>query len=201
MRSVRVAFALLSMFSAACAGNTETVEVTVLVPTVITRVATEIAEIEVTRVVEKSVDVTRLVEVEVARVVVSVVTATFSPTPILSLTPTSTPTVTPTPSNTPTPTNTPTQTPTPNVAQTATAQAFAQLTRSRGSGFYLVDVDIAPGLWRSNGSNDDCYWARYNRNNDVIDNHFGRAGGAMRIFPSDFQVEFDDCGTWEYLGP
>lgn len=118
-----------------------------------------------------------------------VVTATSSPTPRF------TSTITPTPSETPLPSST------PNATQTAKAQAEAHLTQSRGSGFYLVGVDIAPGVWRSQGSQDDCYWSVTRKNGDIIDNHFGMAGGTAYISASAFQVEFDDCGTWEFLSP
>ena len=34
---------------------------------------------------------------------------------------------------------------------------------------------------------------------DMIDNHFGNAGGTMRIRATDYEVELSDRGTWEYL--
>jgi hypothetical protein len=202
MRRTIVALLFMLVLVVACSAEPETVEVTVEVPVEVpvevTRVVSEVAEVEVTRLVEVEVEVTRLVE--------HIVTATYTPTPLITPTPSNTPTITPiptetpVPTNTPTPTSTPTETPTPNIAQTATAQAFAQLTRSRGNGFYLVNIDIAPGIWRSTGTRDDCYWARTRNNGDIIDNHFGMSGGTIFIAASDFQIEFDDCGTWEYLG-
>jgi hypothetical protein len=69
-------------------------------------------------------------------------------------------------------------------------------------GIYLVNVDIAPGVWRSQGSGDDCYWQRSDKTGDIIDNHFGFAGGTIYIAPSDFSVQLDaECGTWTYLSP
>ena len=118
--------------------------------------------------------------VEVTRIIV--VTATFSPTP----------------SSTPTDTFTPS--PSPNATQTTQAQLTAHLTAPKGNGFYLVGIDIAPGLWRSTGTQDNCFWERTNDTLDILDNHFGDAGGLIRIFPTDFQIEFADCGTLEYLG-
>jgi hypothetical protein len=38
-------------------------------------------------------------------------------------------------------------------------------------------------------------------NGDIIDNHFGMAGGTAYISPTAFQVEFNDCGTWVFLSP
>jgi hypothetical protein len=72
---------------------------------------------------------------------------------------------------------------------------------SRGDGFYLVNLEIAPGLWRSQGTQDDCYWEIDTRTGDIINNHFGMAGGTMYIPESAFQVRLEDCGTWVYLGP
>lgn len=108
--------------------------------------------------------------------IVKVVTTTFTPTPK------HTPTIT----NTPEPTNT--QTPT-----------IDPLKRSRGNGFYLIGVDIAPGVWRSNGSGDSCYWAVTRADGDIIDNHFGMSGGTAYIPEYGYQVQFEDCGTWTFI--
>jgi hypothetical protein len=122
-------------------------------------------------------------------------------TKIVMVTPTYTtaPLYTPTITNTPTNTFTPTQT--PNATQTAEANLLAKLREDKGNGFYLVNIDIAPGVWRSNGTNDDCYWSLTTVTGDIIDNHFGMAGGTCYIPASAFQVEFDDCGTWVFLSP
>jgi seryl-tRNA synthetase len=82
----------------------------------------------------------------------------------------------------------------------AECQRVETLTESKGDGFYTVGDEIAAGRWRSTGTGDGCYWARYDSNQDILDNHFGNAGGSMTIRSSDYEVEFDDCGTWEYLG-
>ncbi len=71
----------------------------------------------------------------------------------------------------------------------------------KGDGFYTVGVEIAPGSWRSTGSNDGCYWARLDGGQDIIDNHFGNAGGTVTVAVSDYEVQFSDCGQWEYVGP
>jgi len=135
--------------------------------------------------------------------------ATYTPPPTIAIevtrivivTPTATETPLYTPTITPTPTKTPTTTPTPNAAKTATAQAIARLIAPKGDGFYLVNVDIAPGVWLSKGTQDNCYWARTRKNGDIIDNHFGLAGGTMYIAATDFQVQMQDCGRWTYIGP
>jgi hypothetical protein len=88
--------------------------------------------------------------------------------------------------------------PTPDAAQTQQAGLFGP----HDDGFFLVNVDIAPGVWRSDGNADNCYWKTSTATGDIIDNHFGMAGGTAYIGPTDFQVEFDGCGTWTYLqGP
>lgn len=139
--------------------------------------------------------VTVEVTVEVTRLVDRPVTVTPTETPLQSPMPSSSPTITPLPSETPT------ATPTKNAAQTATAVAFGRLIADHPSGIYLVNVDIAPGVWRNNGTGNDCYWERTTRTGDIIDNHFGQTGGTMFISPSDFAVRMNNCGAWTYLGP
>ena len=128
---------------------------------------------------------------------------TYTPPPTIAIEVTRIVIVTPTATETPlyTPTVTPTPTKTPNAAKTATAQAIARLIAPKGDGFYLVNVDIAPGVWLSKGTQDNCYWARTRKNGDIIDNHLGLAGGTMYIAATDFQVQMQDCGRWTYIGP
>jgi hypothetical protein len=72
-------------------------------------------------------------------------------------------------------------------------------TKPKKDGFYTVGVEIAPGKWRSDGAGDDCYWARLDDHQEILDNHFGRAGGTVTVQETDYEVGFEDCGTWEYL--
>ncbi len=107
-----------------------------------------------------------------------VVTATFTETPKYTPTITETPTKTATLTSTPDPTKT-----------------------DKRPGFYLVGSEIAPGVWRSSGTSDTCYWSITTQTGNIINNHFGMAGGTMYVPSSGFQVELDaDCGTWTYLG-
>ena len=108
--------------------------------------------------------------------VIKIVTATYTATPIY------------TPTNTLPPTATATLTPTAD-----------PLKQSRGDGIYLVGVEIAPGVWDSNGTGDSCYWEVSTASGDIINNHFGLAGGTAYIPPTAFQVMFQDCGTWTWL--
>lgn len=115
-----------------------------------------------------------------------VVTATLSPTPLFTPTETLIPTETPIPSETPDP---------PQIAS-------ARLSANKQPGIYLVGVDIAPGLWRSLGHSDDCYWQRSDRTGEIIDNFIGFAGGTIYIAPDDFSVQLNkECGSWTYLEP
>ena len=91
----------------------------------------------------------------------------------------------------------PTSTPTPVFTATPTIEP---LYAPRYDGFYLVGVDIAPGLWRSSGESDHCYWSLTTKTGDIINNHFGMAGGTVYIPETAFQVEFRDCDEWTYLG-
>jgi hypothetical protein len=194
---------LVGIIFTACSSETETVEVT--------RVVTEIAQVEVTREIDVivKVEITREVEVTrelvVTRIVERVVTATStpspenSPTPSLTPTPSNTPTVTPSPSNTATPTPSMTPTATPNLAQTATIEAFGALASPKSNGLFTVGTEILPGKWHSTGTQNDCYWARLDANQDILDNHFGTAGGTVNIRATDYEVHFEDCGIWEYV--
>jgi len=189
MRQLGTAILALSLLLVACSSGTPT-------PDTIVEIAERTVEIPVT------VEVTREVEVAVTELVTEIVEVTrlvpvtITPTPTLLMTPTpsNTPTITPTATDTPLPTNT------PNRMLTATAEAFAPLIEDRGDGIYLVNVDIAPGIWRNNWEGDDCYWKRSTRTGDIIDNHFGLGGGTVFIAATDFTVEFDGCGQWTYLG-
>lgn len=154
--------------------------------------------IEVTHIVPQNVEVTRIVPQTVVVIQSKTIIVTATPLPI-----TQTPTITntPAPTNTPQPTNTPTETIAPYVL-TATAQAEidAILREDHEPGIYLVDVDIAPGVWRSKPGNDDCYWSRTTKTGDIIDNFFGDGGGTIYISPTDFQVELGEgCGLWTWL--
>ena len=74
-------------------------------------------------------------------------------------------------------------------------------TEPKGDGFYTVGIEIAPGKWESTGDSSTCYWERLDDKQEIIRNHFGKAGGTITIQPSDYEVQFKDCGTWNYLGP
>ena len=78
---------------------------------------------------------------------------------------------------------------------TANSHQFAP----HGDGYYEVGKDIAPGLWRSNGKFDDCFWERLDSQNNQYDAHYGFAGGTVNIQPNDHRVRFLNCATWFYV--
>jgi len=82
-----------------------------------------------------------------------------------------------------------------------TRKAAEALTAPHGDGLWTVGVEIAPGLWRSTGTADDCYWQRSpdGHPDDIIDNHFGTAGGSVTLNPGE-EFETDRCGAWEFVG-
>lgn len=105
---------------------------------------------------------------------------------------------TPTPANTAAPANTNTPEATATITNTPEPTADP-LYRQRHDGIYLVGIDIAPGVWRNNGTGDSCYWKVSTATGDIIDNHYGLAGGTAYIPADGFQVEFLKCGVWEFL--
>jgi hypothetical protein len=81
----------------------------------------------------------------------------------------------------------------------ATAEWNKQLCSPKDDGVYIVGVEIMPGEWESTGTGSDCYWARLDDSEQVLDSHFGMAGGTVTIRPTDHAVEFDGCGTWLFV--
>lgn len=113
---------------------------------------------------------------QTARVVI--VTPTYTATPL----------ATPTETIPPTETSLPTPTPDP-------------LYTDKSAGFYLVGIDIGAGVWRSQGTSEKCYWEITTKTGDIINNHYGMAGGTMYIPAGAYQVQLkENCGTWVYLG-
>lgn len=102
------------------------------------------------------------------------------------------------PTNTFTPqvTQTPSLTPEPTFTFTATVPPLFE---PKTNGFYLINTNIAPGVWKSDGSSGSCYWAVTSATGDILSNHFGMAGGTAYVDPTGFQVEFNGCGTWTFI--
>ena len=195
-----IILALLLFLLTACSTpepETVTVKETVIAELPVTVEVTREVIVEKPVEVTREVEVTRLVEVEVE--VEKPVTVTPTHTPVNTPTPSNTPTITPTPSNTPTMTPSPTATATPDLGATATIEAYGVLAAPKNNGFFTVGEEILPGKWRSSGTGDGCYWARLDAKQDTNDNHYGLAGGTVTVRATDYEVEFDDCGTWIYV--
>jgi 4-amino-4-deoxy-L-arabinose transferase-like glycosyltransferase len=76
------------------------------------------------------------------------------------------------------------------------------LTKPHPDGIYQVGAQIATGAWRSVGAtSDSCYWVRRKYDGIVLEDYLGPPGGKIQISDGDFEVEFNGCGVWEYLGP
>lgn len=88
----------------------------------------------------------------------------------------------------------------PAAALTATVQAV--LSGSHMDGVYQVGVTIAAGVWRSIPQQQDrfCYWARRKYDGILLGSHYGPSGGEILVRPTDYEVEFDGCGVWVYMG-
>lgn len=78
----------------------------------------------------------------------------------------------------------------------------ALVTGPHEDGVYLVDVTISSGLWRSIPQQEGgyCYWARRKYDGILLDSHYAPGGSEVLIRPTDYEVEFDGCGTWVYMG-
>lgn len=97
------------------------------------------------------------------------------------------------------PSRTPSLTPLPASALTATAD-FA-FTGPHGDGVYRVGQEIARGIWRSIPQRDGyCYWARRKYDGILLGEYYGPPGGEILIRDGDYEVEFDGCGVWVYMG-
>ena len=124
---------------------------------------------------------------------------TYTALPTYTKMPTTTPVIKiVTATSTSTPVYTPTETLPPTATPTITPTADL-LKQPKGDGFYIVGVEIAPGVWDSNGTGDSCYWEVSTATGDIINNHFGLAGGTAYVPATAFQVRFSDCGTWTWL--
>jgi hypothetical protein len=71
-------------------------------------------------------------------------------------------------------------------------------------GIYRVGDEVAPGLWRSEGSEGMCYWARLSgfsgELDDIIANSFGGVGDLVQIQPEDAGFESSGCAPWVRSG-
>jgi hypothetical protein len=100
---------------------------------------------------------------------------------------------------TPASAGTPTATGLPPAVLTATAEF--QLTGPHGDGVYQVGVSIAPGIWRAIPQRDGyCYWARRKYDGILLGVYYGPPVIEMRVRDTDFEIEFDGCGVFVFMG-
>jgi hypothetical protein len=93
----------------------------------------------------------------------------------------------------------------PTVTKTLSSDQLTQtvvvLTAPKEDGVYLVGVEIMRGTWRATGNGgQSCYWVRRKYDGIVFENYYGSAETSITIQDMDFEVEFQNCGTWVYIG-
>lgn len=76
----------------------------------------------------------------------------------------------------------------------------ASKTAPFGEGTFIVNVDIAPGTWRSSGGTDLCYAERLKGFGGTLDsiiaNDIGKTGMIVTIAKTDKGFSSSGCGTW-----
>jgi hypothetical protein len=74
---------------------------------------------------------------------------------------------------------------------------------SFGDGTYVVNEDIAPGTYRTDGG-DSCYWERLSGFNgsfdEIIANDLPSGPSLVTIEATDVGFTSEGCGTWELAG-
>ena len=142
-------------------------------------------------------------------------TGTFYPTYTKIVTNTPYPTYTKVPTYKPYPTYTeiPTQTKVPTYTPFPTQTADIQyivitptaderlITQDKDNGFYLVDTEIAKGVWRSDPGSSKCYWKITDINGNIIKNFLGESGGTISLTNDSYQLEIANCGPIHFFQP
>lgn len=95
----------------------------------------------------------------------------------------------------------PTPSATPLAPTALTATADYALTGPHGDGVYQVGISIAPGTWRAIAQRDGyCYWARRKYDGILLGQYYGPPGVDMVVRETDFEIEFDGCGVFVFMG-
>ncbi len=79
------------------------------------------------------------------------------------------------------------------------AEAAAKANTFAGDGVYIVGQDIQPGTYKSTGG-ELCYWARHNKNNEILDNHAAPGATVVVVLASDFSLEVKGCADYTKSG-
>lgn len=84
---------------------------------------------------------------------------------------------------------------------TYTRSAEEKMSDPKGDGNWTVGVEMAAGKWRSQGTGSSCYWQRSpdGESSEIIDNHFGDAGGTVTVRSGE-EFQTRGCGQWEKVG-
>lgn len=71
-----------------------------------------------------------------------------------------------------------------------------------GSGVFEVNTRIQPGIYRTTGDVQNCYWERLDSAGEIIDNNFVSAAtqAEVTVQASDFSVHFSGCGEFVKVG-
>lgn len=75
------------------------------------------------------------------------------------------------------------------------AEAAAKANTFDGDGLYIVGDDIKAGTYKSTGGA-NCYWARHDKANDILDNHLGGGPTVVVVRSSDFSLEVSGCAPF-----
>ncbi len=66
-------------------------------------------------------------------------------------------------------------------------------------GFYLVDTEIEPGVWKTEEGKSKCYWKITDNKGNIISNYLGAGGGTIFIDENAYQIEILNCGITTYI--
>jgi hypothetical protein len=92
-------------------------------------------------------------------------------------------------------------TPTLRFISSRSATEQAALTAPHFDGVYRVGVEIAPGLWRPFPEREGyCYWARRKYDGIQLGSFYGLSPGDVLVRETDYEIEFDGCGVWVFMG-
>lgn len=82
-----------------------------------------------------------------------------------------------------------------HLAASASRSAVVAKAKSFGNGTFKVNIQIAPGLYRSTiPAGKNCYWERSGSGEPAY--FLARGYGLMQVLPGDTRVWSKDCGTW-----
>lgn len=73
------------------------------------------------------------------------------------------------------------------------------LKSDKPDGFYLVDTEIEPGVWKTEEGKSKCYWKITDFKGNIISNYLGAGGGTIFIDENAYQIEILNCGITTYI--